>query len=172
MASSVSKDFDACMINIGDVVDAHILSQLEQFGDDMIDSILPSQAEFRNLTGNTLTSYAYGVYLNGIIQTIGMYVGKDAIRVKLDKGEILRDFTDYDGGFRKYFKAEVETDKGYGNESSRKFLSEYKPSGKYSIIFTTGTEYSAYLENVLNLNVLTDGFDYAKTDFINSFKKI
>lgn len=172
MASSVSKDFDACMGNIEDVINAKILAQLEKFGDKMIGSILPSQAEFRNLTGNTITSYAYGIYLNGSIRKIGLYGGKDAIRVKLDEGEILRDFTDYDGGTRKYFKAEIGTDKEYGNNSSKKFLSEYSPSGKYSIIFTTGTEYSAYLENILNLNVLTDGFDYASSDFINSFQKI
>ena len=172
MASNISNDLEVCRGNIEKVINAHIIEQMEEFGDEMIDSILPSQAEFRNLTGNTLTSYAYGVYLNGEIQTIGMYSGKDAIRVKLNKGEILRGFTDYDGGLRTYFKADVDTDRGYGNASSRNFLTGYKPKGKYSLIFTTGTEYSAYLENVLNMNVLTDGFMETQSDFLNSFKQI
>ena len=65
MASNISNDLEVCRGNIEKVINAHIIEQMEEFGDEMIDSILPSQAEFRNLTGNTLTSYAYGVYLNG-----------------------------------------------------------------------------------------------------------
>lgn len=172
MGNNISKQFDACLKNADRIVDEYIISQLEHFGDDMIDNVLPSQAEFRNLTGNTLSSYAYGVYLNGEVQTIGMYSGEPAIRLKLVKGEELRGFEDYDGNIRSYFRADVDTDRKYGDESSHEFLSKYKPKGKYSIIFTTGTEYSAYLENVLNMNVLTDGFITAQSDFLNSFEPI
>lgn len=172
MAVNISKQFDACVKNADKIITEAIIYHMENFGDQMVNEVLPSQAEFRNLTGNTLESYAYGIYLNGSLHTISMYSGEPAIRLKLRKDEILRNFEDYDGYIRKYFKADVDTDRGYGSESSYRFLSSYKPSGKFSIIFTTGTEYSAYLENILNLNVLTDGFESSRTDFLNSFKKI
>lgn len=172
MAVDISKQITNCIKNADKVVEDIILKRLEAFGDNMVNNILPEQAEFRNLTGNTLTSYSYGIYLNGSLVTISLYTGTPAIRIKLRKGEVLRDFEDYDGYIRKYFRADVDTDRGYGGETSYRFLSDYKPSGKYSQIFTTGTEYSAYLENFLNMNVLTDGFEYTKSNLISSFKTI
>ncbi|MFT3994793.1 MAG: hypothetical protein QM660_10825 [Dysgonomonas sp.] len=172
MAKNVSQQFDACMPNIEKEVDSVIIAHMEQFGDDMVNRVLPEQAEFRNLTGNTLTSYSYGIYLNGALQLMSYFNGKSAIRRKLKKGEIVRDFVDYDGNYRTYFQANIDTDADFGVNSASLFLQTYKPKAKYSIIFTTGTEYSAYLENVRDLNVLTEGFEYSKNAFLSSFKPI
>ena len=173
MGSKIAKQFESSIPNIEEVITAHMVSSLASFGDYMIDKVLPLQAEFRNLTGNTLTSYAYGVYVNGSLHTIGLFgSGEPAIRIKLSKGETVRNFEDYDGNIRSYFTGDIDTDRGYGDEASYRFLSGYTPTGKYSLVFTTGTEYSAYLENVLNLNVLTDSFDTVRTELLQSFKPI
>ena len=173
MASKIAKQFEASIPNIEKVVTMHMVESLSKFGDYMIDKVLPEQAEFRNLTGNTLTSYAYGVYVNGVIHTIGLFKnGEPAIRIKLSKDETVRNFEDYDGSIRSYFTGDIDTDRGYGDEFSYRFLSGYTPKGKFSLVFTTGTEYSAYLENVLNLNVLTDSLDTVKSDLLKSFKPI
>ncbi len=173
MAKSIQDQFQVIQTKTNKVVDTYMEKQLVDFGIHMVNEALPSQQEFRNLTGNTLTSYAFGVYVNGSLRAMGF--NKDAkapLRNKLIKDEIVYDFTDYDGNFRDYFRAEVDTDAGYGQSSSVQFLQSYKSRAKYSIIFTTGTEYSAYLENSLNLNVLSDGFDYAASAILKSFKPI
>lgn len=172
MAKDISQQFEACMPNIEKEINRVVLANMEMFGDDMVNRVLPEQAEFRNLTGNTLTSYSYGIYLNGVLQLLSYFEGNPAIRKKLNKDEIVRDFVDYDGNYRTYFQATIGTDGDYGVNSASMFLQTYKPKGKYSIIFTTGTEYSAYLENVRDLNVLTEGFEYSKSAFISSFKPI
>ena len=172
MAQGIAKQFDRCVANIDDFIAEVILGNMERFGDKLIDNELPNQAEFRNLTGNTLSSYGYGLYYNGSVHLISLYEGEPAIRLKLRKGEILRNFEDYDGNIRNYFKADVDTDRGYGSETSYNFLANYTPESKFSILVTTGTEYSAYLENVLNLNVLTDGYEFSISEFMKSFKPI
>lgn len=172
MAKGISEQFAACMPNIEKEINRVMFINLERFGDDMVDRVLPEQAEFRNLTGNTLTSYSYAIYLNGTLELLNSFSGSPAIRRKLRKDEVVRDFVDYDGNFRTYFKADVDTDGDYGVNSASMFLQTYKPKGKYAIIFVSGSEYSAYLENVRDLNVLTEGFEYSKSAFLNSFKPI
>lgn len=172
MVKNITEQFEDCIANVEKEVNRVVLASLEQFGDDMVNRVLPEQAKFRNMTGNTLTSYSYGIYLNGVLQLLNYFGGKSAIRRKLKKDEIIREFVDYDGNQRTYFQANIDTDSDYGVNSASMFLQTYKPKGKYSIIFTTGTEYSVYLENVRNLNVLTEGFEHSKNAFLNSFKTI
>lgn len=173
MAKNISDQFDVCINKIVQVTPSFIIPQMIRFGIQMVNEVIPSQQEFRNLTGNTLTSYAFGVYHNGKLEVIGFNKdSKPALRNKLVKGEVVRDFTDYDGNHRSYYIAEVDTDGDYGQTSSAIFLNSYRATGMYSIIFTTGTEYSAYLENVMNMNVLSDAYTLAKTDFIKSFRPI
>lgn len=134
-------------------------------------------AEYHNLTGNTLTSLAFGMYDNFMLKEIILLdSGKPAIRRKLVKGEVISDFVDYDGNLRPYFKGEVDTDGGWGTSTSYRFLRDYKPPKPLSIVVTTGTEYSEFLEQELGLNVLTDTRDEArmrgKAMFLNGFKKI
>jgi len=139
----------------------------------MVTKVIPSQQEFRNLTGNTITSYAFGVYYNGSLEAMGFNDEfKQPLRNKLIKGETIYDFVDFDGDIRNYFRAEINTDGHYGGDTALSFLKSISPMGKFSIIFTTGTEYSAYLENVMNLNVLSDAYELSKTNFLKSFKPI
>ena len=136
------------------------------------------QAGYRNLTGNTVTSLAFGLYVDGVLSDVITLDKKAPWRNKLTKGDILRNFVDYDGNFRAYFKAVVATDSGYGYDTSLTFLKSYRipKKYKYALVVTTGTEYSTYLENELNLNVLKGTELKAKSNgykmFVSSFKKI
>lgn len=170
---NITEQFDLCLKNIDKYVDQVIDQNIIRFAIHVVEDVLPSQQGFRNLTGNTTTSYAFGYYKEGVLKMIGF--NKDsapALRSKLLKGDILTDFTDYDGNTRRHFVANVDTDGKFGQQTSIEFLNGYKATGKYSLIFTTGTEYSAYLENVRDLNVLSDGFNYVASHFVKSFKPI
>ena len=136
------------------------------------------QAEYRNLTGNTVTSLAFGLYVDSVLSDVVTLDKESPLRTKLTKGDVLTNFVDYDGRLRKRFYADADTDGGYGYDTSLTFLKGYRipKKWKYAIVVTTGTEYSEYLQNVLNLNVLQDTEIKAETSgykmFINSFKPI
>ena len=136
------------------------------------------QAGYRNLTGNTVTSLAFGLYVDSVLSDVVTLDKESPLRTKLTKGDVLTNFVDYDGRLRKRFYANVATDGGYGYDTSLTFLKGYRipKKWKYAIVVTTGTEYSEYLQNVLNLNVLQDTEIKAETSgykmFINSFKPI
>ena len=167
----ISVQFDKLASKAIQKIDTDMFIQLDAYGENMVDNIIPLQRGFKNLTGNTITSFAYGTYINKVLKQVGMYNGKAAIRVKLTKGEVFTGI-DYDGDYRKHFVAEIETDQGLGTNTSMKFLQEYIPTGYYSIVFTTGTEYSEFLENRLHFNVLTDARTFSIQSFIRSFKPI
>jgi len=167
----IGTQFDKLMNKAMPNIDEQIMIQMNAFGEEMVDNIIPLQAGFKNLTGNTITSFAYGVYLNKELQNIGLYDGKSAIRWKLTDGEVFKG-VDYDGNEREMFYAEIATDLGYGKNTSIDFLENYVPSGYYAIVFTTGTEYSVFLENKLKENVLSNARTWSISSFINSFKPI
>lgn len=167
----IGKQFEVCMDKILQDEYYYIVPQLIDFGIVMVNNILPEQTKFRNLTGNTITSFAFGVYYMGRLEVMGF--NKDypePIRNKLIKDEMVTNFCDYDGKIRKYFIANIDTDGGYGQDTSAAFLQNYVCSNKYGIVFTTGTEYSEYLQNVRKLNVILQGYETTKTDFTKHFK--
>ena len=167
----IGTQFDNLLAKAQPNIDEEIMMQMDAFGENMINNIIPLQKQFKNLTGNTISSFAFGTYLNGEIRNIEIYNTKSPIRYKLTKGESFTGI-DYDGQEREYFYADVDTDLGYGKDTSIEFLENYTPSGKYSMVFTTGTEYSEFLEAYLHLNVLSNARVTAMTTFIQSFKPI
>nr|DAV38592.1 MAG TPA: hypothetical protein [Caudoviricetes sp.] len=137
--------------------------------------------EYHNLTGNTLTSYAVGIYANGTLKRIvSMYDADNVAKptsVKLSRGDgkgvvIVED---YDSGRfipvkRGYL---TDTDGGYGLATSKSFLSSYKPSNRgFSMVMCTGTEYSEFLEKNKGLNVLTETFMIAPRTVVTNLKPI
>ena len=135
------------------------------------------QAEYRNLTGNTITSIAFGLYKGGALDEICFIEGKQPpVRVKLRYRESVIDFLDYDGNVRSFLRAPVDTDGGFGRNTSAQFLLQYKPEYPDGIVICTGTEYSSFLETTLGFNVLTDTRESAiygaKAQLLASFRKI
>lgn len=168
---SIEKQFDKGVDAINTMVYQNQLQGLIAFGKKLVSVTLPSQKEYGNLTGNTVTSYAFGIYYDGRLVYFGTNKMKDPVSSKLKKGEGFTGFS-YDGDYRTFI-ATVDTDGGYGKDTSLRFLQGYKPNTRsFAFVVTTGTEYSAYLENVRKVNVLSDSMETVGTEFFNSFKPI
>ena len=149
--------FKAAKRRIWDLVWPNLYEALVSLAHELIQSA-EFEKEYMNLTGNTLTSYAVGIYKDGaLIEIIQNSNLRPPVRVKLTRGEVWEDFRDYDGNFRKWFVGIVETDSGWGDETSINFLTSYDPpfrGSKTGIVMCTGTEYSEFLE-MQGANVLT-----------------
>lgn len=132
----------------------------------------------RNLTGNTITSISAGLYdvdspypiILNAIDVIGL---REPIWHKLTEGDIWIG-EDYDGNYRYEFAANVKTDVGYGANTSYKFLLDYKLPAECSlgIVLCTGTEYSEYLKDELNYDVLVGAYKSAPMMAEGQWRKI
>jgi hypothetical protein len=155
------------------ILHAHFIEMLRSFCLNLFQSADTSKAYY-DITGNTFTSYACGIYKDGLL--IDMLFSADykkpPVSVKLTKGERFAGHS-YGGKFVT-FSADVETDGKYGKETSLRFLRQYKPTVKkgFEIVMCTGTEYSTFLEKGKGLNVLTDTYLFSKSLFIQNLKPI
>lgn len=138
--------------------------------------------EYHNLTGNTLTSYMVGIYENGKLRRIVSMYQADALSKPTSKklsrgsGKGVIMVEDYDSGRIipvKRYKL-LDTDEGYGYDTSKSFLFSYKPSVQkgFSLVMCTGTEYSEYLESVKGLNTLTETFQISHKALLSNLKPI
>lgn len=138
--------------------------------------------EYHNLTGNTLTSYMCGVYVNGKIRKIVTMYDADMGIDRPKRGKLYRGngsgtvyVEDYDTGkfihVKKYNL--IDTDRDFGENTSRKFLMSYKTKpNSVALVMCTGTEYSELLESIKKLNVLVQTYRNAERIIQNNWKKI
>lgn len=158
------KTFDAGMKRARRMINDYLYATIERLCLRLIDHAL-KEREFDGFTGNTQTSYACGIYYNGGL--MGIVIAGDTMRkpvhVKIRKGERVFLRRPYEGKARSV-TGRVDVDGQLGMDSAADFLSSYRPFIKkgFSVVMTTGTEYSEYLENVRNLNVLTDTYQSSK----------
>ena len=144
--------FDEGIRKAKELVSGYIFDVLTKCCEELIQDALDNKSGFRNLTGNTITSYACGLFMDGrfsyfVCSGDSM---KQPVRVKLTKGETFVGVS-YDNQNRR-FTGTIETKKGF------------------EIVMCTGTEYSTYLENVLNADVLTGTFQRAQNTLFKNFK--
>ena len=128
-----------------------------------------------NMTGNTINSYAAGVYASGKLVWIETSSGgiPNPLRRKLGKGERFRaGMQRWDGEMQaSTFRAEIETNGTVEAERSIAFLQSYRPpSAEWALVVCNGVEYATYQENMMNIDVLTSNFDYAKMFAPGMFK--
>jgi len=138
--------------------------------------------EYHNMTGNTLTSYMCGIYIDGRLSKIVTMYDADMGLDKPKRGKLYRGsgsgfvyVEDYDTGKMVHVLKRnlIETDRDFGENTSRRFLMSYKaPSNKIALVMTTGTEYSELLESVKRLDVLTRTYQDAAGIISNNWKKI
>lgn len=155
-----------------------ILDKLKKVAEDLILDAEFAQG-YNNLTGNTLTSYAVGIYyqykLEEYIDIFEVDSGIDKpTSPKLTTGNGWVSVTHYDTGERVSVNRRTldRTDEDYGFNTSREFLYDYTPdNGGFVIVMCTGTEYSAVLEHG-GLNVLTDTFQFSPRAFLSNLRKI
>nr|DAF05833.1 MAG TPA: hypothetical protein [Caudoviricetes sp.]DAS57009.1 MAG TPA: hypothetical protein [Caudoviricetes sp.] len=166
------KVFNEGMEKAKQIINNYLYAVIERSCADLIDHAL-SEREFDGFTGNTQTSYACGIYYNGGL--MGMVIAGNTMRkpvhIKVRKGERVYLSKPYEGKARSVI-GKVDVDGELGADSAVDFLSSYRPFIKkgFSVVMTTGTEYSEYLENVRNLNVLTDTYKSAKGIVLEELK--
>lgn len=169
-----SKAFDTGIKKARQIIGGHIFDCLTKACEQLTDNAVKNyRSPIGSFTGNTITSYACGLYMNGALSyyySNGSKM-KSPIRVKLTKGETAYLSPDY-GGRNRRFTGKTDTDKGFGEDFSFKFLTRYKSKAKngFEVVVCSGTEYSSYIENVWHGNVLTDTFEHAPKILSNNFK--
>ena len=120
-----------------------------------------------NMTGNTINSYAAGVYVNGQLVHIETSAGSISkpLRRKLGRGQrFYAGSQRWDGEMQEHtFTAQAGSNGTMEAERSIAFLQSHKPSPKgWALVVCNGVEYASYQENEMNIDVLTANFDYAK----------
>lgn len=164
--------FDEGMKKARKIIQDYLYAAIERSCMKLISHALKSK-EYQGFTGNTQTSYVCGIYHDG--KLLGAFASGDnmrkPIRLKVGKGQRVFLKNPYEGKARSV-TGRVDVDKEFGADSAVKFLMSYKPAVRkgFSVVMTTGTEYSEYLENVRNLNVLTDTFQSAKGIVLEELK--
>lgn len=155
-----------------------ILERMKKIAEDLILDAEFAQG-YHNLTGNTLTSYAIGIYyeykLEEYISIFDVDSGIDKpTSKKLSTGSGWIRVTHYDTGDRVSVNRSMleRTDEDFGYNTSREFLYDYTPdNGGFVIVMCTGTEYSSVLE-FGGLNVLTETFQAGAQVFLSNLKRI
>ena len=75
----IEKQFNDGIDAIYNLVNKNQLNGLIALGRKLVSDILPKEKEYKNMTGNTVTSYAFGIYQNGKM----IYLMKNTIRAEL-----------------------------------------------------------------------------------------
>lgn len=130
--------------------------------------------QFIGFTGNTQTSYAVGVYVNGGLSHVSVQHNwsEPPRRMKVRKGKVVFMGDPYEGQPRAV-KGQVDIVENHGLTLSLKQLEEYKaPKKGLALMMTTGTEYSVYIEQAMSLDVLTNTFKDAARIIDRNWKKI
>ena len=133
---------------------------------------VPKHREFMGFTGNTQTSYACGLYVDGKLEGIVSQQNWNAppVRNKVPMNMWVYLRNPYEGRPRSV-RGKAVVDNNYGQTTSFNFLKSYRAQKNHiQIVMTTGTEYSEFIENVRHLDVLTGTFDAAKTILAQGFK--
>lgn len=128
--------------------------------------------EYNDFTGNTVTSYAVGIYNGkGLADIVSDDSLNEPLREKVKKGERATLQETYDGRTDITIVGQVNVTSETGPEFSDRFLQTVSPKGNIGIVMTTGTEYSTFLEKVRHLDVLSNTFENAKEVTLNWFNK-
>lgn len=158
------------------LISGHLYDILIRFCNALvIDAML--NREFQSFTGNTITSFACGIYIDGALSYM-IASGENMaapVHAKVGKGETVYLSNPYEGEPR---STTGKVDIAYrmeGMETSFRILKGFNVTTKgFSVIMTTGTEYSTYLESVYHLNVLSETAKASsvKREMYQSFKPL
>lgn len=130
-----------------------------------------------NMTGNTVNSYAVGVYVKGQLVHVETSAGSipRPLRSKLGKGErFYAGSQRWDDEVQEHtFTAQAGSNGATEAERSIAFLQNHKPSPNgWVLVVCNGVEYATYQENEMQIDVLTSSFDYAKMFMPAMFKPL
>ena len=131
--------------------------------------------EEHNMTGNSVNSYAAGVYAHGKLIWDSYSGVPKPLQGKLSKGQRYRaGWQRWDGETQVYtFKAKVATNGQTEPERAIAFIRSYKaPSDTFSVVVTNGVEYAEFQQAQMGIDVLTKAYDNAKFDISQYLKPI
>lgn len=161
------------------LIEAHMLNQiLIPTAKGLIQAATEGRVTLgHNMTGNTINSYAAGVYANGVPVHIETSAGSipNPLRRKLGKGQrFYAGSQRWDGEIQENnFTADVATNGTMEAERSIAFLQSYKPaSDRFALVVCNGVEYATYQENEMNIDVLTANLDFARMFIPSMFRPI
>ena len=141
-----------------ELIFGHLYDQCIRLCDSLVEDALSNRG-FLSFTGNTVTSFACGIYVDGELNYIvaSGETMSPPVHAKVQLGELVYLKNPYEGVARSVKgKVNIVHDMS-GMDTSFHILQTLQPSNKgLSIIMTTGTEYSTYLEDVYKLNVLSE----------------
>lgn len=149
----------------------HLTDQLRGMCERLLLEV-PKHREFLGFTGNTQTSYACGLYVDGKLYGIVTQQNWNAptVRRKIGYGQWVWLKNPYEGRSRSV-RGKVQIRNNHGRDTSLRFLQTYKAKRNHiSIVMTTGTEYSVYLETFAHLDVLTGTYEASKEILAKGFK--
>jgi len=150
-----------------------IFNSLANAADDLLKRVATNR-QFIGFTGNTQTSYACGVYVNGKLVHVSVQQNwkEPTRRMKVRKGKVVYLNNPYEG-YPRAVKGQVDIVENHGLPLSIKQLEEYKaPRHGVALMMTTGTEYSVYIEQAMSLDVLTNTFNDAPRIIERNWKRI
>ena len=151
----------------------HLTEQLRGLCERLLLEV-PKHRTFAGFTGNTQTSYACGLYVDGKLQGIVIQRNWNAPtkRRKVGYWQWVYLRNPYEGRARSVV-GQVMFKNGDGKSTSVNFLQSYKAKRNHiCIVMTTGTEYSEYLESAAHLDVLTGTYEASKEILAKGFKPI
>ena len=150
-----------------------IFISLANAADDLLKRVATNR-QFIGFTGNTQTSYAVGLYINGKLEHVAVQQNwkEPTRRMKVRKGQLVFLSNPYEGRPRAV-RGQVDIEENHGLYLSLKQIQEYKaPRKGIALMMTTGTEYSLYIEQAMSLDVLTNTFKDAPRIIERNWKKI
>ena len=163
----LQKGFD----DFSKAINKYVIDSLTDAAEELLVAVVRNRT-FTGFTGNTQTSYACGVYVNGSCQNIILQQNwlEPPRRLKVRYGELVFLENPYEWVPRAV-RGVAEVDSDYGQDTSVRFLLEHKcPKDGWGLVITTGTEYSEFLETIYGYDVLTATAEEAYSIISKSFK--
>lgn len=157
--------------DFGKAINQYVIDSLTDSAEELLVAVARNRT-FVGFTGNTQTSYACGVYVNGSCQNIILQQNwmQSPVRMKIRYGELVFLQNPYEGDARAV-RGAVDVANEFGQDTSVRFLLEHKcPKEGWGLVMTTGTEYSEFLETIYGYDVLTATAEEAYSIISRSFK--
>lgn len=156
-----------------EIIQDYLVNSLIKSVRQLLDE-LPRKKGYFGFTGQTQTSYMGGIYINGNLRYI---IGQQVWTVRPRRGKVPKGknvFLRYPyEGEERAVRGEVDITNPSGRQTSLNFLQSYNAQQKgLTVVITTGTEYSEFLETIKGMDVLTRTFMDAPKVLNSNWKPI
>lgn len=149
-----------------------VLEDLEKRAKYFCEALCQAAIKFRetnpykhDFTGNLLNSIVVCLYDSKKSPIYAVYAAEKvpkAIQVKMTAGYLYRFGRDYEQD-RSFYKPEVDTNQGWGEDDAREFFNSYRPSGNnlFTIVVAYPTEYAEWVEIKRGTTGIMTTYDFA-----------